>query len=1359
MADPQAQLVNIPGVGLASFPHDMPKEKIVSVIKKHLAKNHSAAPSGEGTGEGTYAMFGKLPGKSEAVGQISIPYSSVPDALRRGFTFYGTSGDTYNKDKAAEGQKPSLLGRIDEGIQKALQPVDKPAYVPFAGPLADTNQFRAAGRVLYGIPSYAKDLASAYTRVAKGEAGPEELVDLIDPGKMGEDIYRQFQDDWKKDPRLAIDNLIGTATGLAAVGGVTHKVAELAKPKIEQLSRTVAPMAERLLKEEEGSAKLPGKDKAPRQKPPQETPAAPDKKRVEPATWLRASAQKFAEQHGRDINFAQNITPDFRAKSIADAYAAMKHDPADPKVAAAYSAMKSDIDQQWDHAIDNGMKFEPWNKEGQPYANSAEMTADVNDNKHLYFFQGGDMPADHPLAEKSGEFTYNDKLRAVHDLFGHAMEGYQFGPRGEENAWNAHAQMFSPEALPALTSETKGQNSWVNSGPHMRDAQGNLLKAGDPGFLEPKARPFAEQKAGLLPEDYHYRMDTPVSFVSPNVHDLNVDQAQTRIGHPEHRQTVALSIFLANALKTRPVVRSAIGFWEGGAENSLVHHFAPGSDPDAVIYHALNIAKLTHQNAMTSFFPDPAGPDRMYSFEVPEDKDVKEIARVLLENGIQGGTIEPTQHGHTVLVSSEGGKLESVIDAITSKLEVEDVGRVAGKAVTHGDYTSRDAAGRKFDELLAEIESRKPGWREIRRSAESRPDYADVFKAVRNPGKTEDLFLEPRRARSPGPDNPGYGVSKKTTHGLWPAFRVMAPKDSVIPKKPLIISGTKNANAAQYLPNLDTVLDKHPQAAASIENWTRMTAEALGSRDVPIPPYAFIRDLKGDGMAKKLESLSPEQIEHANLGLQNAAEFRRAYTNGELGIDTTGKLLLWSILSRGVSPYVQEGLFIDAFNGAVPWIEKAARGEFTEKDLPAYERWSSSVAAKGSDLPGAGATHNLSAFGKHFLLRMSKVGENGKTHLQHLHDMLSDPNMTGKQIRREFQKFKEGVGIDNKVISFTLLVTGHDDVMVLDRVQFRQLWDDGRFNDLNLYDGSIPEGKSLPEKKSRIGHLGEGIRGLLHYEAIERALGERVKDAYAKVGRPDDASIGRYHWESWVGSSGQEASHGTLEAILEDAKGNDQAIAGVAARQGNFSAYSYGTEYSRDASGTPSFTYNTPSGNRYGFSVPKYRIFLDEVRKPHNGVVPSGFTVDLPKEDPNANIPWYARPGVDQKKLDHLAGKWSDLDPKQGRSAAEKSVLQPEAGADSSGATDFDFGFGFGFGGDGDVDVEPPPPIAPPAAIVGAPKAPATAVAAGSSPDNLANVSRVGPESSIKEIREEALRRRPTLSSLPPNSLGKKILK
>jgi hypothetical protein len=192
-----------------------------------------------------------------------------------------------------------------------------------------------------------------------------------------------------------------------------------------------------------------------------------------------------------------------RAKAIGDAYEAMKHDPTDPAVKASYDALARDVQDQYDFLLEQGYKLEPWTKEGQPYANSKEMTADVQNNKHLFFFTGGDMPADHPLGRKAPNgLTYNDMLRAVHDAFGHAKEGFQFGPRGEEHAWREHNRMFSPEARGALTTETRGQNSWVNFGPHMRTLEGRVPKKGEPGYKPPAERPYAEQKAGLLPAQF-----------------------------------------------------------------------------------------------------------------------------------------------------------------------------------------------------------------------------------------------------------------------------------------------------------------------------------------------------------------------------------------------------------------------------------------------------------------------------------------------------------------------------------------------------------------------------------------------------------------------------------------------------------------------------------------------------------------------------------------------------------------------------------------------------------------------------------------------------------------------------------------
>ena len=195
-------------------------------------------------------------------------------------------------------------------------------------------------------------------------------------------------------------------------------------------------------------------------------------------------------EHGHYVPLNESL-----AQRIAKAYDALPEVSRSPETIKAYEALAKEVGDQWDFAVKNlGITFEPWVKEGQPYANSREMAADVRNNKHLYFFQGGDP---HPFLGKVDPktgFNSNDKLRAVHDLYGHAAEDYQFGPRGEENAWIKHSQMFSPEAQRALSTETRGPNSWVNFG--TQNYENGVNKN-----IPAKDRPFAAQKMALLPKE------------------------------------------------------------------------------------------------------------------------------------------------------------------------------------------------------------------------------------------------------------------------------------------------------------------------------------------------------------------------------------------------------------------------------------------------------------------------------------------------------------------------------------------------------------------------------------------------------------------------------------------------------------------------------------------------------------------------------------------------------------------------------------------------------------------------------------------------------------------------------------------
>ena len=223
-------------------------------------------------------------------------------------------------------------------------------------------------------------------------------------------------------------------------------------------------------------------------------------------------AQEVAKKYMKAAGLEYNPPTEYvkineaRAKRIAQAFDEMKHDPQNPEVKAAYDALVKETTAQYKAVVDSGLKVEfiDFDKTGDPYEGSPRaMTEDVRSNNHMWVFSTRDGfgssefdPADNPLlAETEFEISgqkalVNDLFRVVHDYFGHVKEGVGFRAAGEENAWMAHMAMFSPLAGRALTTETRGQNSWVNYGPF---AEHNKMASG----ADTK---YADQKIGLLPE-------------------------------------------------------------------------------------------------------------------------------------------------------------------------------------------------------------------------------------------------------------------------------------------------------------------------------------------------------------------------------------------------------------------------------------------------------------------------------------------------------------------------------------------------------------------------------------------------------------------------------------------------------------------------------------------------------------------------------------------------------------------------------------------------------------------------------------------------------------------------------------------
>ena len=232
-----------------------------------------------------------------------------------------------------------------------------------------------------------------------------------------------------------------------------------------------------------------------------------------PDPELVSVAEEYAEEYGIPFRRQESyvkVKKD-RARRIAKAYEDMRHDPKNPAVLKAYDDLIEQTRNQYEALVEAGYEFSFFDSESDPYdGNPFNAMRDLRNNKRMAVYGTYDgfgteglteaEVEDSPMLRDTGLrwrdqegveqiVTANDLFRAVHDAFGHGLEGAGFRGRGEENAWQAHARLFTGPALHALTTETRGQNSWLNYGPY--GDTNRTAKVED--------TVFAEQKTGLMP--------------------------------------------------------------------------------------------------------------------------------------------------------------------------------------------------------------------------------------------------------------------------------------------------------------------------------------------------------------------------------------------------------------------------------------------------------------------------------------------------------------------------------------------------------------------------------------------------------------------------------------------------------------------------------------------------------------------------------------------------------------------------------------------------------------------------------------------------------------------------------------------
>jgi hypothetical protein len=322
--------------------------------------------------------------------------------------------------------------------------------------------------------------------------------------------------------------------------------------------------------------------------------------------------------------------------------------------------------------------------------------------------------------------------------------------------------------------------------------------------------------------------------------------------------------------------------------------------------------------------------------------------------------------------------LADIVPFLGTGLQTEEAVRMGGEAVTSAEQGNYGTAALQAGGAALGL---VPGVGGTVKAAKMLPQNLPVglsIKAVDDIGNILKPALDLQ---------PGLNVTPGNKIGVEQDLRVkVSSPDFEMPDKPLLVLSTDEKNVNRQIENLDAIFTKFPEPVLTQDSWTKMLGYAFKSDEVPVPPYAAIKAIESpENLAAPLRKLTQGQIDDASAGFKNAAQFKELYTSGKADVVTTGKLFLWSFLSRGVSPYVQEGLFMDAISGIEPFLKKAASGKFDKADLDEYLSWASTVAGKGSGQPGSGAMHNLNAFGKNFLTKLAAKDAEGITGLQKVH--------------------------------------------------------------------------------------------------------------------------------------------------------------------------------------------------------------------------------------------------------------------------------------------------------------------------------------------------------------------------------------
>ena len=491
-------------------------------------------------------------------------------------------------------------------------------------------------------------------------------------------------------------------------------------------------------------------------------------------------------------------------------------------------------------------------------------------------------------------------------------------------------------------------------------------------------------------------------------------------------------------------------------------------------------------------------------------------------------------------------------------------------------------------------------------------------------------------------------VKGKTVGGVPVSLSVPAAIKTIPLGKP-VAAGTPNLDTLQQL---DVLAAEYPNVLQSDDTFIEFMTAVTRTRRVPPPAYRALEyNADSSVLEEMISNIGKPMLDAANDGITQGDTFRELAEQGSATPEATALLFLWGVNSKMLTPYYQESSALDVYRNPElrDQINSAVVGDFDLQDwFEAVDRMYG-PEFKG---PGKSAKANLRSYGKYFLLKMSKFGPSGNTYLQELHDMFWDYEIPSAVVRRRFlTNMPQGIGLQSKVFSFLMLVSGRRDVLVMDRIAIRHLYDDGRYdNRASLYED--------------LASMYDGGIGLAMYEALERSLSTLVENAYASIGRPDDGDLAHFHWESWNNYGFQEATHGSLEYISAFMASDTEGMALAYAAEGRGNTVEYGARWQL-VDGVASIVYPTPylETEAWLFDAHSFSEFTAALRLEASGVLPSRWydksrqlkaeqktaragivtagviRLDV-AEDLKGGKVWHAAKGVDYGKIQRLAEQY-----------------------------------------------------------------------------------------------------------------------